>query len=278
MAYLNAISLAKRLAKPLVVFDIEHTGGLKQTRAITEFAAYVQHPDGVMTSFTSLVKPFAGAVFSPIVSRITKIYPSTVKNAPTWPEVYADFIAKYADAIWVGFNSRASDTPIIVAECLRHDIHIEPFKLQLDVMRAPSGKGSLATRTANWLPDLDTTGAHRAAKDALMTLALLDAVLPKMSDADLTDQGLLVKPVLIAPPPIAILAASGSGTFVVTGEIRHGAPWRDGEAKWAAIQFKLGTELGPLAASIGRTERSLAFVLHRYGLLSPELCSQHKVA
>jgi hypothetical protein len=62
---------------------------------------------------------------------------------------------------------------------------LAPFT-QLDLLRV--GKpldGGLARRVAQMVPGFDTRGAHRAQKDALMTLALLEAQLPHISETEL---------------------------------------------------------------------------------------------
>jgi DNA polymerase III epsilon subunit-like protein len=172
--------LAARLNRPVVVFDIEHTGGRKETRGITEFAAYVMLPEGKLQAYTSLVKPARYVEFNPAVTRITGITPRTVAGAPAWPKVAQEAVLPYQDALWVGYNSRSSDMPIVVEECSRHGLTLPLPARHLDLIRVTPVKGPLSSQIDQLVPGLDTGGAHRAAKDALMTLWLLEALLPSL--------------------------------------------------------------------------------------------------
>ncbi len=175
-------ALAARLGRPVVVFDLEHTGGRKETRGITEFAAYIVLPTGELQAYSSLVKPLKGVLFNAVVTGITGITPRTVAGAPAWSKVATDMVIPYRDALWVGYNSRASDMPILVEETARHGLTFDIPPCHLDLMRVTPAKAPLSAQLAQFVPDLDTAGAHRAAKDALMTLWLLEALLPVLSD------------------------------------------------------------------------------------------------
>lgn len=188
--YGNAVNFALRLSRALVVFDIEHTGGTKDNRAITEFGAIVLEPSGQMRQYESLVCPPVGTRFEPFVSKLTGIYPSTVADAPPWKTVMQDFVLPHLGAVWVGYNSRSSDMPIIRAECRREGVELGDMR-HLDLMRVGTTSGSLTKRVAQLLPGYDTSKAHRAVGDALMTLALMNVELPAITDTDLMNQGLL---------------------------------------------------------------------------------------
>lgn len=175
-------SLAARLNRPVVVFDLEHTGGRKETRGITEFAACIVRPDGELQGYSSLVKPAPGVLFNSFVTDITGITPKTVAKAPSWREVASDAVLPYQDALWVGYNSRASDIPVLVEECGRHGLTFDRPQCHLDLMRVAPAKAPLSSQIEQYVLGMDTAGAHRAAKDALMTLWLLEALLPSFSE------------------------------------------------------------------------------------------------
>lgn len=188
----NVIALACRVGRPIVVFDLEHTGGTKENRAITELAALVVTPDGRVSSYSTLVKPPEGTVFVPMISAKTGIWPSTVARAPEWRAVMWAFVIPHRQSVWCGFNSRACDIPALVAECLRVNVSL-PSPPQLDLRQVPGISGSLSERVKAVLPDLDTEGAHVAAHDVRMTALLLNALLPHhITDSVLTKQGLLI--------------------------------------------------------------------------------------
>lgn len=276
--YPNALALAKRLKKPLVVFDIEHTGGTKENRAITELAAQVIHPDGTHVHYASLVKPPVGTYFMPIVSSITGITQKTVESAPAWSRVMHDFVLPHKNAVWVGFNSRVCDTPIILGECRKHGVDLECLPWQLDLMRVGSTRGKLSERVAQMLPNFDTGGAHRAAKDVLMTLALLEVMIPTMTDEPLQNQGLIPrpkKPREVRTAPLSDLPEAQPGEamdfLVEPGTSRRGQSWSPAEMRWVTDGFQAGTAIGDLAAAVGRSTVAIDFVLLKFGLVERTL-------
>lgn len=241
--FLRTKALAARLAKPVVVFDLEHTGGAKGNRAITEFAAYVVFPDGRLQAYSSLVKPHAGAVFNPIVARITGITAQTVANSPRWVAVAERAVLPYQDALWVGFNSRASDMPVLLEECARHGLRWSAPGCHLDLMRVTPEKGALSKFVAMWVPDLDTEGAHRATKDALMTLWLTEALLGSLTDEEVDSAMQPLSKVARLPRPVEVLRAA---------EFEPNVEWQSPPSSVPALVAAgrfLGRALGGLVAS-----------------------------
>ena len=182
--YSHTIALARRLEKPVVAFDLEHTGGTNATRSITDFGAVRVGPDGDVQHYSSLVKPHDCAVFNPHVSRLTGIFPSTVKDAPNWEHILHGFVLPNEDALWVGFNSLSCDVPMLYRNSMRIGQALD-LRDQLDLMRVGHLSGSLSKRVAALCPDFDVSGAHRGLADALMTIALLEALLPQLTHAEL---------------------------------------------------------------------------------------------
>ncbi|WP_126223542.1 3'-5' exonuclease [Burkholderia ambifaria] len=277
--YPNTLALARSLARTVIAYDLEHTGSAGEHRCITDFGAMRVTPAGDISSYASLVRPPKGTQFNPIVCRLTGIFPHTVEEAPGWERVLEEFVLPHQDALWVGFSSRSSDTPLVYQESRRLGHELAPFT-QLDLLRVGKPlEGGLARRVAQLVPGFDTGGAHRAQKDALMTLALLEAQLPHISETELRDQ-------LAPPPPNSMRGARrGPGPqperaerrkmdvtqfLVPPGTNRQGQPWSEDEVLWLCRQFRDKKKaIEALAALNGRTAFAVACALCKAGLISP---------
>jgi DNA polymerase III epsilon subunit-like protein len=277
--YPNTFALARAISKTVIAYDLEHTGSAGEHHCITEFAAMLVTPTGDVTGYSSLVKPPKGTQFNPIVCRLTGIFPHTLEKAPGWARVLGEFVLPNRDALWVGFSSRSSDTPLVYKESRRQGHELAPFT-QLDLLRVGKPlEGGLAKRVEQLVPGFDTGGAHRAQKDALMTLALLEAQLPHISETELRDQ-------LAPPPPNSMLGARGgpkpkqmpgerrkmdvSQFLVPPGTKRHGQPWSEDEVLWLCRQFRGKKKtFEELAALNGRTAFAVACALCEAGLIPP---------
>lgn len=275
--YPNTLALARRLSKPVISFDLEHTGSAGEHRCITDFGAILVTPDGDISSYASLVRPPEGTQFNPIVCRLTGIFPHTVEEASGWEKALHEFVLPNQGALWVGFSSRSSDTPLVYKESRRLGIELAPF-MQLDLLRVGKPlEGGLARRVAQMAPGFDTCGAHRAQQDALMTLVLLEAQLPHITETELRDQ-------LAPPPPNSMLGAwRGPGPKPPRGERRNmdvsqflvragtkriGQPWSEDEVLWLCRQFRGKKKtIEELAILNGRTSFSVACTLHKAGLI-----------
>lgn len=264
----NASALARQLDKPLVVFDLEHTGSKKEVRGITEFAAIVALPDGDFRRYATLVNPGPAAQFNSYVCELTGIWPETVAAAPGWRDVMHEFVLGHQGSVWVGFNSRGSDIPLVREECLRLGVAL-PELLQLDLMHVGDKKGSLSARVAQAVPGFDTQGAHRAEADALMTMALLEAELPHLDEQALRQQ---LYPYGARGNSHSRKPARGQAEkvrfLVEPGEQRRGAAWSHGEHAWLRNQFDNGMTLADMAARLGRTSYAVLCALHKLELIT----------
>lgn len=284
--YENTIALARRIGKPVVTFDLEHTGTGGAGRAVTDFGAWRVTPDGDVSSYATLVQPPETAVFNPYVCNLTGIYPETLAGAPRWESVLHDFVLPNRDSLWVGFACRTCDTPLVLNESRRigHELHALD---QFDLMRVGDIKGGLAVRLAQLVPDFDTSGAHRGLKDALMTLALLEVMLPTITDAQLASQRVIHvprSPRVKKPRLTSELLAGGkrkldvSQFLVAPGTLRKGQPWSDDEIIWLCRQYKGKKHTIPeLAVLNGRTPFGVACALLKEGLITPEERDVHKL-
>jgi len=284
--YQNTIEFARRISKPIVAYDLEHTGGAGESRAVTDFGAMVVTPDGDVSSYESLVKPPEGTAFNAYVCRLTGIYPETVANAPSWAQIVQEFVLPFRGALWVGFNSRASDMPLIRKENGRIGHLLEHF-VQFDLMRVGTLTGSLTQRLLQLVPDFDTSGAHRGIKDALMTLALLEAQLPSFTELELKNQ--MAPPPPAQPKPPRGKMSSGdlmagrkmdvSQFLVAPGVLRTGQPWSDDEILWVCRQFRGGKKtIQELSTLNGRTTYGIACALFKQGVITEEDRDKHRAA
>jgi DNA polymerase III epsilon subunit-like protein len=282
--YPNTIALARRLSKPVVAFDLEHTGGAGEHRAITDFGAMVVTPEGDVSSYASLVKPPHGTIFNGYVSRLTGIYPETVENAPGWEKVMREFVLRHLGSLWVGFNSRTCDTPMVRKESGRLGHELDPF-LQLDLIRVGTLQGNLASRLRQLVPDFDTSGAHRGLKDALMTLALLEAQLPHLTELELKNQ--LAPPAPQGPKvPRGRLSETQLGErrkldvtqfLVAPGVLRNGQPWSEDEVIWVCRQYRGGKKtIQELSVLNGRSAYGVACALFKQGVITAEDRDKHR--
>ena len=285
--YENTTALARQLNKPVVVFDLEHTGSTGAGRCITEFGAYRVTPDGSVTSYSSLVKPPAEAIFSSFACKLTGIYPETLADAPSWLQVLQDFVLPNRDALWVGFASRTNDAPLVLKESLHVGLPLAPLH-QLDLMRVGDIKGRLTERLAQLVPGFDTSGAHRSLKDALMTLTLLEAQLPLLDERQLAQHIAVHVPrrPRIKQPRLAIDDAvhvkrklDVSQFLAAPGVSRKGQPWSDNEVIWVCRQYRGRKKtVEQLAQLNGRHPFAVASALYREGLLTEQVRDTFKKA
>lgn len=272
----HAVELASSTSKDLVIFDIEHTGGTKETRGITELAALVIDQSGCAHSFSSFVKPWEHAQFNPYVVDKTGITPEKVKNAPAWSEVFEAFVNPHKNSIWIGFNSVASDIPIMTDECERLGISLD-IESHIDIRRASGIKGSLEVNINKRFPNLDTSANHRALFDAYLTLLLTES---------LANEGLCLRSCLegtsmgFGPRTNDLFADKKINNDSIKkvqscfpvgkGVTRKGEYWTDSEYDWISERFISGASVDQIAKEIGRTTYAAACGLNKLNLICEE--------
>ena len=92
-----------RLGRPVVVVDLETTGGNFYQDRITE-VALVRFEQGRATHYEQLVNPCRS--IPEFVARLTGIHDETVKNAPVFADIAADLLPLLQGAVVVAHNSR----------------------------------------------------------------------------------------------------------------------------------------------------------------------------
>ncbi|MBI3323323.1 MAG: 3'-5' exonuclease [Candidatus Omnitrophica bacterium] len=110
----EAITPALKIARPLVVLDLETTGTWLEKDRIVEIALVRLEPDGERRSFLSRVNP--GMPIPPRVSQITGITDADVKDAPPFKKIAAEVAAFIGEADLGGFNVERFDLVILERE------------------------------------------------------------------------------------------------------------------------------------------------------------------
>lgn len=260
-------ALCNKLGKPIVVFDLEHTGGKKEERGITEFAHMVFEPGKLQERVaSSLVKPGPWVRFNAYVTSITGIDEAMVYGAPNWTQVAKALVVPYADALWVGYNSRSADMPVVLSECQRHGLAFKAPTLQLDLLRISKVRARLSEQVKAAKLRVSTVGAHRAAKDTLMTAHLMEHYLGTLEPARIREeifQGNLT--------PHARKKAAKGPFLVHKADARIGLPWTQAESEWVQERLAEGQSMEDIALCIGRRAGSIALAIEKFGLRTEQL-------
>lgn len=267
-------ALCNKLSKPVVVFDLEHTGGKKEERGITEFAHMVFEPGKhVARIASSLVRPGPWVRFNSYVTEITGIDESMLYGAPSWPEVARAMVFPFQDALWVGYNSRSADIPAILSDCQHHKLAFKAPDLHLDLLRVSPVRRRLSEQIKEARLQVSTAGAHRAAKDTLMTAHLMEhylATLPPERIREEIFQGHLTA---------AERKKAAKGPFLVNkADARIGLAWQEREIDWVQKAVHAGKDLEEIALCVGRRPRSIALMAQRLGLLTDAAARQYQIA
>lgn len=100
-----------RLGRPVVVVDLETTGGNFYQDRITE-VALVRFEQGRATHYEQLVNPCRS--IPEFVAKLTRIHDETVKNAPVFADIAADLLpicCRYCKVLWLLPTTAALTTP-----------------------------------------------------------------------------------------------------------------------------------------------------------------------
>ena len=87
-----------------VVVDVETTGGLPPAHRMTEFAAVVVRNGEIAEEFETLINP--QRPIPPLVSRLTNITWSMVKNAPIFSHIASDVMRSLEGHVFVAHNAK----------------------------------------------------------------------------------------------------------------------------------------------------------------------------
>ena len=168
-----------KLARPLVVFDIESTGTSPRRDRIIELAAVKISPDGTETEKCWLLNP--GVKIPPETTAIHGISDEIVKDCPTFKERAAEIFAFFDGCDLSGFNADRFDIPCLEEEFARAGMNFAPTsRKHVDVQRIyhRMEPRDLSAAVRFYL-GRDHAGAHGAAADARATLDVLKAQMEK---------------------------------------------------------------------------------------------------
>lgn len=185
MSYQGLVALANRLKAPLLVFDLEATALRGRANfGITEFAGLLVYPQGKCVWVSSLVNP--ENAISPEVVQITGITQNMVDGEQPWGTRLAGLLDYWAaNAVVVGFNSKAFDCPAVVEQNARYGILNTRFTRTLDVKSLANSiwgiSGKLVDVAREFGQEADGQ-LHRAAADVSLTARTLDVMAQQALD------------------------------------------------------------------------------------------------
>lgn len=102
------------LSRPLVILDLETTGLWIEKDRIIEIACLRVEPDGAHTQYVKKVNP--GMPIPEIVTELTGISDSDVKDAPKFKEIAGEVNTFIGHADVAGFNVEVFDLPVLERE------------------------------------------------------------------------------------------------------------------------------------------------------------------
>lgn len=167
--------LRLKLARPLVVFDIESTGTSPRRDRIIELAAVKVRPDGSEESKTWLLNPTIP--IPPETTAIHHITDEMVKDCPTFADRADEIFEFFRDCDLSGFNADRFDIPCLEEEFGRVGKNFAPSQRKhVDVQRIyhRMEPRDLSAAVGFYL-GRDHAGAHGAEADAKATLEVLKA-------------------------------------------------------------------------------------------------------
>ena len=182
MNYSNASLVTIKLTKPLVFLDIEATGPDPQIDRIIEIHCIRFEPNGLCSSFYSLVNPN-----EPIPIESTRIHGFSnqdLSKSPEFKKIATDLLSFIKDADVGGYNVLRFDVRILFVELKRVNLHyelseiraIDPFQVFIK-----NHKRDLAS-AYQFYCGKELIGAHGAKADNLATIEVFNAQLNKYKD------------------------------------------------------------------------------------------------
>lgn len=175
--------LARRLERPILVFDLESTTFRGRANfGITEIACLVFTPKGHALSMGTLINP--ERTIDAKVVELNGITQADVRSAENWGVRYSKFFATQAVDMWVcGYNSDTFDVPAVKDMGTRYGHPVVDFPYSFDVRKlhlilsgAKSRKGKLNEVAAMYNVHPDGK-LHRATADTFLTADLLNAII-----------------------------------------------------------------------------------------------------
>lgn len=173
-----------KLAKPLVVLDLETTGTWIEKDRIVEIGMVRLEPDGTRRDYSKRVNP--GIPIPPNVSRIIDITDKDVKDKPPFKAIAKEVLDFIGNADLGGFNIQRFDLPVLERELVDagftfHWLDREVYDAQ-KVYHIHEKRDLLAAYLLYC--DKNLVNAHSALNDSSATLEILEAQVLRYGDKD----------------------------------------------------------------------------------------------
>ncbi|MBL0103860.1 MAG: 3'-5' exonuclease [Bacteroidetes bacterium] len=167
------------LKRPIAFIDLETTGVNVGADRIVELAILKIFPNGTRDSRVYKVNPTI-----PIPeesSKIHGIYDKDVKDCPTFKDISKEINTLLGDCDMAGYNSNKFDTPLLIEEFTRCDIHFDLASRKLIDVQNIFHKMEQRTLSAayKFYCNKDLQNAHTAEADTLATFEVMLAQLEK---------------------------------------------------------------------------------------------------
>ncbi|MFN8279383.1 MAG: 3'-5' exonuclease [Saprospiraceae bacterium] len=176
------------LERNLVFFDVESTGLHVIRDRIIQIAMIRFTPSGNTDELVKLINP--GIPISPEALKIHGFSEEILLHQPRFSEVAQEIYDFIRDADLAGYNSNRFDVPILMEEMARCNLDLEVEKRRLiDVQRIFYRMEPRTLKAAyRFYCSRDLENAHDALADIRATVDVLQGMLERYRDTDLTDE------------------------------------------------------------------------------------------
>ena len=179
-----------RLARPLVVLDLETTGTDVQNDRIIEISALKVFPDKSHDHRTRRVNP--GVPIPRAATEVHGIGDADVMDSPPFSRIASGVIEFMDGCDLAGFNLIAYDLRLLTAECLRAGVEFPLTGRKIvdscKIFHARERRDLSAA--LKFYCGREHVGAHGAAADVIATLEILDAQVVRYDDLPADIDGL----------------------------------------------------------------------------------------
>ena len=161
-----------------IVFDLETSGLCVSTDSIIEIGAVKVFNNKIIDKFSEICK-FDG-ILDPVVTKVTGISDSDLKNAPNKVDVLNKFVKFLGNDVLIGHNLLKFDMPFLNYELVKNGMsklnNSLLDTLQLSYKYAPRMKNHKLISLLNYY-SIEYDTLHRALDDAIATQKLFEKMI-----------------------------------------------------------------------------------------------------